>query len=556
MSSLHWPHWPPKLPRTLTLPETSLCYNADVTAKRYPNKTFLLYYDTPISFAQFKTESDAMAGFLSQVCHVKAGDRVLLYMQNCPQFIIAYYAVLRANAVVVPVNPMNRLEELGHYIEDTQASTVIASQELLINVRPYLDQPLNPLKHVVVSVYSDYLQEKTDLNIPDVLKVGAQAIHQDGLYTWQEATAHGHEPPALTVGSDDLCVMPYTSGTTGVPKGCMHTHRTVMSTLCASESWFSAKPDDVRLAALPLFHVTGMQSGMNSPLYTGSTVVLLARWDRELAAKCIERYKVSSFSATPTMIVDLLASPELAQYNFSSLRRLNGGGAAMPEAVAQQLMDRGLTYVEGYGLSETMAPSHYNPPDRPKKQCLGIPLFGVESYVVDPITLEEVPNGETGEILITGPQVFKGYWQNPQASQEVLINWRGKTFFRTGDLGREDAEGYFFMVDRLKRMINSSGYKVWPAEVELMLYSHPHVQEACVIAAQEGYRGETVKALVVIKDEHRGHASQEEMMAWAQNKMAAYKAPKLIEFVSHLPKSASGKILWRELQEQESKKAP
>jgi fatty-acyl-CoA synthase len=203
-----------------------------------------------------------------------------------------------------------------------------------------------------------------------------------------------------------------------------------------------------------------------------------------------------------------------------------------------------------------MAPSHYNPPDRPKKQCLGIPLFGVESYVVDPITLEEVPNGETGEILISGPQVFKGYWQKPQASQEVLINWRGKTFFRTGDLGREDEEGYFFMVDRLKRMINSSGYKVWPAEVELMLYSHPHVQEACVIAAQEGYRGETVKALVVIKDEHRGHASQEEMMAWAQNKMAAYKAPKLIEFVSHLPKSASGKILWRELQEQESKKAP
>jgi fatty-acyl-CoA synthase len=254
------------------------------------------------------------------------------------------------------------------------------------------------------------------------------------------------------------------------------------------------------------------------------------------------------------MIVDLLASPELTQYNFSSLKRLNGGGAAMPEAVAQQLMDRGLTYVEGYGLSETMAPSHYNPPDRPKKQCLGIPLFGVESFVVDPNTLEEVPNGETGEIIISGPQVFKGYWQKPQASQEVLINWRGKTFLRTGDLGREDADGYFFMVDRLKRMINSSGYKVWPAEVELMLYSHPHVQEACVISAQEGYRGETVKALVVIKNEHQESARVEEMLAWAQNKMAAYKAPKLIEFVSHLPKSASGKILWRELQEQESRK--
>jgi fatty-acyl-CoA synthase len=328
-----------------------------------------------------------------------------------------------------------------------------------------------------------------------------------------------------------------------------------MSTLCASEAWFSSKADDVKLAALPLFHVTGMQGGMNCPIYSGATVVLLSRWDRDLAAQCIKRYKVSSFSAIPTMIVDLLASPNLAQYDLSSLKRLNGGGAAMPEAIAQKLADMGLTYVEGYGLSETIAPSHYNPPDRAKKQCLGIPIFGVESYIVDPITLEELPNGETGEIIIHGPQVFKGYWQQPQATLEALINWRGKVFLRTGDLAREDSEGYFFMVDRLKRMINSSGFKVWPAEVELMLYRHPHVQEACVIASKDTYRGETVKALVVIKDEFRENARPEEIMAWANEQIATYKAPKLIEFVSHLPKSASGKIMWRELQELEAKKS-
>ena len=555
MSSRHWPFWPQKLSRELTLPETTLCYNAEVSAKRYPDKTFLLYYDTPISFAVFKAESDALAGFLSEVCHVKSGDRVLLYMQNCPQFMVSYYAILRANAVVVPINPMNRQHELEHYIQDTLAHTIIASQELLAQVRPHLEKTHAVLQHAVVSVYSDYLRVPSDLPIPDFLKLPAEDLSGPGLYAWRQALDLAAKPPVLTVGPDDLCVMPYTSGTTGTPKGCMHTHRTVMSTLCASEAWFSAKADDVKLAVLPLFHVTGMQSGMNSPLYTGSTVVLLSRWDRDLAAQCIEKYQVTNFSAIPTMIVDLLASPQIAQCNLSSLKRLHGGGAAMPEAIAQKLLDMGLTYVEGYGLSETIAPSHYNPPDRAKKQCLGIPIFGVESCIVDPVTLEELPNGETGEIIISGPQTFKGYWPQPDASREALIHWRGRVFLRTGDLGREDEEGYFFMVDRLKRMINSSGYKVWPAEVELMLYRHPHVHEACVISSKDAYRGETVKALVVLKAEHRESARIEEMMAWAQEQMAAYKAPKMMEFVTHLPKSASGKILWRELQDLETKKS-
>jgi fatty-acyl-CoA synthase len=290
---------------------------------------------------------------------------------------------------------------------------------------------------------------------------------------------------------------------------------------------------------------------MNSPIYTGATIVLLPRWDREVAAQCIDRYKITSFSSVPTMIVDFLANPNLHKYDISSIKRLNGGGTAMPEAIAQKLQDMGINFVEGYGLSETIAASHINPPDRPKKQCLGIPIFGVDSRVLDPNTLQEVPQGETGEIFTSGPQVFKGYWNNPVATKEALIEIDGKTFLKTGDLGKVDEDGYFFMVDRLKRMINASGYKVWPAEVELMLYQHPAIQESCIIAAKDQHRGETVKALIVLKPEFKGKVTEQELLDWAHEKMAAYKAPKLLEFIDQLPKSGSGKIQWRILQEQE-----
>ncbi|HUI99922.1 MAG TPA: AMP-binding protein, partial [Usitatibacter sp.] len=230
-----------------------------------------------------------------------------------------------------------------------------------------------------------------------------------------------------------------------------------------------------------------------------------------------------------------------------------GGGAAMPEAVAARLHELlGITFVEGYGLTETMAPSHINPPDRPKKQCLGIPIFDTESMVVDPVTLEELPAGEVGEIVTRGPQVFGGYWGKPRATAEAFFERDGRRWFRTGDLGRVDEEGYFFLVDRLKRMINASGMKVWPAEVESLLYAHPDVQEACVIGTRDARRGETVKAVVALKESRRGQVSGDDIIAWARGKMAAYKVPTIVEFLDVLPKTATGKIQWRLLQERES----
>jgi fatty-acyl-CoA synthase len=261
---------------------------------------------------------------------------------------------------------------------------------------------------------------------------------------------------------------------------------------------------------------------------------------------------VTHFTCIPTMIIDLFGSPNYKSFDLSSLRYLSGGGAAMPQAVAERLKaEFNLTFAEGYGLTETAAPSHANPPERAKLQCLGIPIFGVDSRIIDPETKAELPPGETGEIVTHGPMVFKGYWGHPEATKSSFIDIDGKRFFRTGDLGRRDEDGYFFITDRLKRMINASGFKVWPSEVELLLFGCPLVQEACVIGSRDAYRGETVKAVIVLREAARGKTSEQDIIDWARDHMAVYKVPRLVQFVDALPKSGSGKVMWRSLQEQE-----
>jgi fatty-acyl-CoA synthase len=286
---------------------------------------------------------------------------------------------------------------------------------------------------------------------------------------------------------------------------------------------------------------------------SGASSVIVPRWDRELVGRLISRHRVSHWTCIPTMIIDLFASPNCASFDLSSLRYLSGGGAAMPQAVAERLQrEFGITFAEGYGLTETAAPTHANLPERAKLQCLGIPIFGTDSRIVDPDTLRELPIGETGEIVTHGPMVFKGYWGHPEATRAAFIDIDGKPFFRTGDLGRMDEEGYFFITDRLKRMINASGFKVWPAEVEALLYRHPAVQEACIIAARDAYRGETVKAVVVLREAARGSIGEQAIIDWSREHMAAYKVPRIVQFVDALPKSGSGKVMWRLLQEQEA----
>jgi fatty-acyl-CoA synthase len=548
MNTTHYAHWPAGLPYAITTPETSVYENLEISARRYPNKPAIIFYDTVLSYEQVHEQVLALAGYLQQVCGVRRSDRVLLNMQNSPQFIIAFYAIMRADAMVVPINPMLMTDELRHYVEDSGAKTAIVSQEIFARTAPLVGAGLD---HAIVASYSDYLLAPTDLNVPDFVRAPCEVPAQRGVVAWSTALATAHAPRAHEAGPDDLACMPYTSGTTGKPKGCVHTHRSVMFNAVASPTWSGPMaPDHVTLAVLPFFHVTGMQSVMNAMIYTGGAIVVLPRWDRDAAGQLITRYKVTTWTLIPTMMIDFLSNPRLQEYDISGLKRVSGGGAAMPAAIAQKLLDlTGQQYMEGYGLSETMAASHVNPPGRMKQQCLGMPYLNVDARIVDPVTFKEMPQGENGEIWIHGPQVLKGYWNDPRKTEEAFAELDGKRFFRSGDLGYMDEEGFFFFTDRLKRMINASGFKVWPAEVEAMMYQHPAVQECCIIAARDPYRGETVKAVIVKRagDE----ASEEDIIKWAHDKMAAYKVPRVVEFVQTLPKSATGKVMWRSLQEKE-----
>jgi fatty-acyl-CoA synthase len=554
----HHAVWPTRLPRELVIPATTLWFNLEVSARRYPDKAAYRFLGRDLSYAELHAQAEALAGWLMAE-GLQAGERVLLFLQNCPQFVVAFYAVQRANAVVVPVNPMNKADEFGHYITDPQARFVITSADLAAIVSQADEQlpAAQRLHRMLVTRYSEAMPEGE----PDPAEAPTDAVlawlRADpplpaGAVRWADALAAGHRPGPHTAGPDDLAVLPYTSGTTGLPKGCMHTHRTLMPNIVGGALWGHAGAETISLGVVPMFHITGLMYGVLGSVYLGSTVVILPRWDRELAGRLLSRHRVTHWTCIPTMIIDLFGSPNYRSFDLSGLRYLSGGGAAMPHAVAERLQQEfGLTFAEGYGLTETAAPSHANPSERAKLQCLGMPIFGVDSRVIDIATLQELPAGEVGEIVTHGPMVFKGYWGHPDATRDAFIQIDGKAFFRTGDLGRMDAEGYFFITDRLKRMINASGFKVWPSEVELLLYKCPAVQEVCVIATQDAYRGESVKAVVVLRDSARGQTSAEDIIGWAREHMAAYKVPRVVQFADSLPKSGSGKVMWRQLQEAE-----
>ncbi|HSV50597.1 MAG TPA: long-chain fatty acid--CoA ligase [Burkholderiaceae bacterium] len=558
----HHKFWPKRLPHAITSPVTPLWDNLAINARRYPAKPALVFFGRVLSYAEVMQQVERLAAHLHSV-GVRKGDRVLLCMQNCPQLVVAHFAILRANAVVVPVNPMNRAEELKHYITDPDAKVAITTGDLapeLAKASDALDAK-NRLAHLVVTQFTDGFDAAVQGDDAPpaawtdwlLTRHPLPALAGGKVHAWTDALACSAEAPQPDVGASDLAVLPYTSGTTGLPKGCMHLHSSIMHNATAGALWGNGSHENVTLAVVPMFHVTGMVSLLHTSIFCGASLVIMPRWDRDLAGRLISRWRVTNWTNIPTMVIDLLASPNFAQYDLSSLTYIGGGGAAMPQAVAQRLFENyGLRYAEGYGLTETAAPSHTNPPDATKQQCLGIPFISTDARVVDPETLQEMPAGEQGEIIICGPQVFQGYWKRPDATAAAFIEFEGKRFFRSGDLGRVDEEGYFFLTDRLKRMINASGFKVWPAEVEALMFRHPAIQEACIISAKDSYRGETVKAVVVLRPSHRGQVSEQDIVDWCHENMAVYKAPRIVQFVDALPKSGSGKVMWRTLQEAEA----
>jgi fatty-acyl-CoA synthase len=536
--------WPLHLPHTLTTPATNLYFNLLVSATRFPGKAVLIDERGTLTYRDLQAAVERMAGFLEQDLGVRSQDPVMIYMQNSREFVIAYYAILRLNAVVVPANPMNKRAELDHCRTDTQARVAFCDSELSGELLAM--ESASELVGIILAGAGTAGVHGSDRSRGAAMH-GFDAVLAAATTPGQPAAAIDHDP-------DRLAVILYSSGTTGKPKGCMHTHRSMMASVNSVSHWMAMRFDTVVLAALPFFHITGMQNMMNTPIYVGGTLVLLPRWNRDKAAELIARHKVSHWNTMPTVMIDFLASEQLASYDLRSLRRLGGGGAGMPQAVGERIKALlGVDFLEGYGLSEGM-PFMGNPAVHFKRQCLGIPLFDTDARIVDPETLRELATHETGEIVICSDKLFAGYWKNEQATKDAFIALDGRRFFRTGDLGYADEEGYFFIVDRLKRMVNASGYKVWPTEIEALLHEHPDVREACVIAALDPYRGETVKAVIVLKESAVGRVSEAAIIDWCKARMAAYKYPRLVEFVDDLPRLATGKIAWRQLQDAEKAK--
>lgn len=559
----HYAFWPEGVARDLPPVTQSLGWALVHQAKQRPDAVGLHFLGSDWTWAQLHAHALSIAAALQSMGVVK-GDRVLLFSQNSPQFVIAFHAVMICGAVLVPVNPMNTASELPHFIRDSGAKVAFAASDIAAELAQASGGMCDGLAHLIVCDWIDVLPRdpaQRDAEVPALWQAWLygepRRPEAAGLtvHHWRELLARESRLEPVAVEADDLALLPYTSGTTGLSKGCMHTHATLGHNALAGQAWAASGASDVALVVVPMFHITGLVVCMLTSIQAGARMVVLPRWNREVAAQAIQRHGVTHWTNIPTMVIDLLAKPDLDRVDLSSLHYIGGGGAPMPEAVAKRLFDQfGLAYSEGYGLTETAAPSHSNPRQRGKRACLGIPYVGVDARVIDLETQAELSQGQTGEIVIHGPQVFKGYWNKPQATAEAFITLEGKPFFRSGDIGHIDPEGYFFISDRLKRMINASGFKVWPAEVEAVLHHHPGIQQVCVISAADAYRGETVKAVVVARATHRDILSEQEVIDWAKAHMAAYKYPRSVEFVDALPLNASGKLMWRLVQAQQDER--
>jgi fatty-acyl-CoA synthase len=514
-------------------------HNLRVSAERYPDKAALWHYGRAVTYRELHDQATRLAGHLASQ-GVGQGDRVLVWMQNSPAWAISAFAAWQLGAVVVPLAPMLQAQELAFFLQDAGIRVGVVGAELYDRARQA------GLEHAVVAnVMRGTDADAAGIALPEGLDVEAD-LH--GTDVTLEDALKADPAPAADVTADDLCVMPYTSGTTGRPKGCMHTHRSVQANVFGSSVWVDGNVEDVFLAVLPFFHVTGFINSLLSGLTGGGKIVIMSRWDRDAARTLIREHGVTVWTNTPTVIIDLMASPNFDPADLRTLRNVTGGGASLPAAVGQKLLDStGIMYLEGYGLSETMAQSHSNPKGRQKLQCLGVPLFNVDSRIIDLDTHQELPAGQVGEIVIRGPQVMQGYWNRPEDTAEAFLEIDGQKFFRSGDLGYMDEEGYFFFTDRLKRMVNVSGMKVWPAEVENALHAHPAVQEACVISVPDDRSGERARALIVLRP--GSSATAAEIEQWARGEMASYKVPRDYQFVDSLPRGPTGKVAWRPLQE-------
>jgi long-chain acyl-CoA synthetase len=533
------------LPARITPEHETALGMFQVAVERAPDRDLIRYFDTGISLSRVDELSSALAVGLAEL-GAGPGDRLALLLQNDPQFVIGLLAIWKLGAIAVPCNPMLRERELTQQLGDCEPVGLIAL-ESLYRTTVVAAMPDIAVRFVVTTSELDLL----DRDPPAVL-AGVERHRSPDTHDLLELTAPhlGSEPAPVALQPDDVAVLTYTSGTTGPAKGAMNTHRNVVFSSCVFRDWLHVTEDDVILGIAPLFHITGLIAHVGLALSVPVPMVLAHRFDAAETRRLIERHGTTVTVAAITAFLALGMDGSLQHEQVSSLSKAYSGGAPIPAAVVEDFEERsGIAIRSAYGLTETTSPTHLTPlgrrsPTDPATGALavGIPVFNTEARILDdagrPLAI-----GELGEIAVRGPQVVPGYWNNPQETARAL---RGGEML-TGDVGKIDADGWLYVVDRKKDMIIASGYKVWPREVEDVLYEHPAVHEAAVIGAPDDYRGETVRAFVSFKPGERAEA--EELVAFCRERIAAYKCPRIVSIVDELPKTVSGKILRRELRE-------
>ncbi|MBI1741931.1 long-chain fatty acid--CoA ligase [Candidatus Acetothermia bacterium] len=491
----------------------------DQAAKKYPDRIGVYFPGIPgaipsraITYKELSEWTSRFAGGLHSI-GIKPGDRIAVYMPNLPHFIIAIWGAFKAGAIPTPMNPTLKRREIVHQITDSNAKAIFAPAMMLEEIEKAAEE-ISSLK---------------------IFSVGPSKHRQ-----MEELIA---SPPLFVEREDnDVALQPYTSGTTGKPKGVLLTHRNLSSNIQTIIKLFEKTGHTERLLVpVPMFHITGMTVLMLAPLSMGMTIYPMVKWDAEFAMQLIQEHQITNMFSVPTLYIDLLHHPKLGQYDLRSLKVCGSGGARMPVPVLEALQNKlGVIVYEGYGLTETSPATHSNwAAPKPKAGSIGWPIEGVECKIVDEKN-QRLPIGQVGELCIRGPMVMKGYHNNPEATHKSIDS---EGFFHTGDIAYVDPEGYYYIVDRVKDMINVGGVKVFPKEVEHVLYEHPAVAECAVVGIPDERKGETVKAYIVLRPgQQPSEQLAEAIKNHCLNELAAYKHPRSIEFVQTLPKTASGKI--------------
>jgi long-chain acyl-CoA synthetase len=551
-----WRSYPPEVPKHLDVPDVTLTQLLLSAAEEFPDREAVYFMGKRITYRRLLSDVSRFARAL-QSLGVRKGDRVAIMLPNSPQAVIAYYGALMIGAVVVQTNPMYMERELEHQLRDAGAETIICLDLLYPKVARVKER--TRLSRIIVTGIDDYLPWPKNWLYPLKLWKDGKRVtvpyHEQGVFRFSLLLKKALAKPVknVNVDADDLALLQYTGGTTGLPKGAMLTHHNLVfnAMQCAHWTHDCRRGEEKVLGILPFFHVYGMTVVMNFSVLMAATMILVPRFDVDEALRLISEEKPTVFPGAPTMYIALINHPDISRYDLSSIRACISGSAPLPVEVQQQFEElTGGRLVEGYGLTEASPVTHANPIwGRRKAGSIGLPWPNTDCRIVDPNTGEVLPSGSVGELQVKGPQVMKGYWNRPEETAQVLKDG----WLSTGDIATMDEDGYFYILDRKKDMIIASGYNIYPREIEEVLYEHPAVKEAAVIGVPDPYRGETVKAFVVLKEGHQ--VTEKELEQLCRAKLARYKIPRQYEFRSELPKSAVGKVLRRVLVEEEKKKA-